>query len=273
MNRAFIFLILYFAFPAHSVKAQNTFTFPTHLPKELCLDSMLTRSYQMTTDMYNYNIQGDFLGKTRLTGRLTYGGQPTNAQWSEVYVSTAGGENTAFPQGKQLAYLQGFSYRQNESLLSPDFFQSRLPEADPYVMNLFWDALGFEALAYACWDSLTLNREFLATDINKALTIANIGSFENKDTRITWTGVTEMNQELCAIIRYTVMNNPLHVTWEEMSMRGRSHYWGEIYVSLSDKQIEYACLTEDVLTDVRIKGQENSQIGYVVRSIHFVKTE
>jgi hypothetical protein len=56
-------------------------------------------------------------------------------------------------------------------------------------------------------------------------------------------------------------------------MSGRSHYWGEIYVSLSDKQIEYANLTEDVLTNEKIKGQANSISGYVVRTIDFSRVE
>ena len=41
-----------------------------------------------------------------------------------------------------------------------------------------------------------------------------------------------------------------------MTLKGRSHYWGEIWVSLSSKQIEYATLQEDVLGEMKLAGQE-----------------
>ena len=77
-----------------------------------------------------------------------------------------------------------------------------------------------------------------------------------------------MNNEICAILKYIAMNNPLKIELENMSLSGRSHYWGEVYVSLIDKQIEYASLTEDVLTDVKIKGQPNNVRGYTIRTIN-----
>ena len=76
-----------------------------------------------------------------------------------------------------------------------------------------------------------------------------------------------MNNEVCAIIKYSVMNNPLQLDFDNVTVSGRSHYWGEIYVSLSDKQIEYVTLLEDVITNVRIEGQAENILGYTVRNI------
>ena len=101
--------------------------------------------------------------------------------------------------------------------------------------------------------------------------MANDGVFENKEIQLKWIGVTKINSELCAIIKYSQMNGKLKLDMENMSMNGRSHYWGEIYVSLEDKQIEYATLKEDVLTDVFLKGQNNSFWGYTVRNITLEK--
>ena len=58
---------------------------------------------------------------------------------------------------------------------------------------------------------------------------------------------------------------------DALKMSGRSHYWGEVYVSLSDKQIEYATLSEDVITDVLLKGQSQNYLGCTVRSITLSK--
>jgi len=83
--------------------------------------------------------------------------------------------------------------------------------------------------------------------------------------------VTKINNEICAIIKYATMNNLVKVELENLTMSGRSHYWGEIYVSLIDKQIEYATLTEDVITDLFIKGQPKNFLGYTVRYITLSK--
>ena len=47
----------------------------------------------------------------------------------------------------------------------------------------------------------------------------------------------------------------------------------KIYISLCDKQIEYARLLEDVVTNVSIKGQINNLLGYTVRKIELTKTK
>ena len=41
-----------------------------------------------------------------------------------------------------------------------------------------------------------------------------------------------------------------------MALVGRSHYWGQIWVSLSTGRIEYATLYEDVLGELELQGQE-----------------
>jgi hypothetical protein len=56
-----------------------------------------------------------------------------------------------------------------------------------------------------------------------------------------------------------------------MSMIGRSHYWGTIWVSLEDKQIEHAVLYEDVVMEMNLPGQTNKQIIDATREISFVK--
>jgi len=63
----------------------------------------------------------------------------------------------------------------------------------------------------------------------------------------------------------------LKIEIEALKMSSRSHYWGEVYVSLADKQIEYATLSEDVITDVLLKGQSQNYLGYTVRSITLSK--
>lgn len=255
---------------AHSQNEKSTYHLREHLPNDLILDKSIVRSYQLTTDYYDYDLKSNFLVKRRICGTITY--ENDFAEWKDVYYAESKVVDEVFPQGDKLNSLQNFRYQPKEDILAADFFQKRLPQANPYVMNLIWDALCFESLAYWAWDSLKLNKEYQLRDDNSKLDLA-IGSFENKGIKITWIGVTKVNDEICAILKYSVMNNPLKVEFENISMSGRSHYWGEIYVSLSDKQIEYASLTEDVLTDMNIKGQGNNVIGYTTRSISLLKVK
>ncbi|HHV02906.1 MAG: hypothetical protein WCQ69_06755 [Bacteroidales bacterium] len=62
------------------------------------------------------------------------------------------------------------------------------------------------------------------------------------------------------------MNNLVNFKTGDISVTGRSHYWGEIYVSFKDKEIEYATLFEDVITQVGIPEQPGFSI-YTVRYI------
>jgi hypothetical protein len=48
-------------------------------------------------------------------------------------------------------------------------------------------------------------------------------------------------------------------------MIGRSHYWGQIWVSLTTKQIEYATLYEDVLGEMKLGAQPAPQVVNVFR--------
>ena len=68
------------------------------------------------------------------------------------------------------------------------------------------------------------------------------------------------------------MNNPLELSHQNSTIKGRSHYWGNIYVSISDKQIEYADLYEDVILDIKMNGQETGVIANTVRTITLQKT-
>jgi hypothetical protein len=194
-------------------------------------------------------------------------------QWNDVFISNSNVFDAEYPTGISKDFMQNFRYLPGDETLTPEFFENNLPEADILIMNLIWDALGFDVMAYSCWDSLTLNNEYRAIDTNSEVKIANIGTFENKDIRITWIGITKMNNKLCAIMKYSVMNNPLKVELENMTMTGRSHYWGEVYVSLSDKHIEHVNLYEDVLTDIKMQGFSDNILGYTVRTIVLSKTK
>jgi hypothetical protein len=216
MKTLFFYFLLPFMVSVSAVNAQkeNPANYLGSLPAGLTLDRSVARSYRMTTDYYYFDLKSNFSGKHRLTGYITCVGD--SAMWKDVYYAGSNVLDAVFPAGTKKIFLQNFKYRQDEQVLTAEFFNSNLPEADPLIMNLIWDALGFEALAYCCWDSLKSGEEFKAGNINSEIKTANIGTFENKDMRITWLGIAEINSEICAVLKYSAMNNPLNIEYENI---------------------------------------------------------
>jgi hypothetical protein len=93
-----------------------------------------------------------------------------------------------------------------------------------------------------------------------------VGTFHNRDVQLTWIGRSSRNGEDCAVIEYRAFFNPLEIANAGMTLKGRSHYWGSIWVSLTSKQIEYATLQEDVLGELTLAGQDGPRTISVFRS-------
>ena len=76
-----------------------------------------------------------------------------------------------------------------------------------------------------------------------------------RDVQLTWIGRSQRNGQECAVIDYRAFFNPLEVGNGAMTLKGRSHYWGAIWVSLASREIEDAILQEDVLGEMTLTGQ------------------
>ncbi len=239
------------------------------LPQSLELKDELQK-YVVTTDHFNTDIFGNFFNKIRIKGDYTRGLPDKQVKWNNVSVAMSMSRNDEFSVGSPVAYMENFSYTVSEDMLKPEKF-STFTENSAYTKNLVWDMMGIEGLAWVNFNDLELNKPFKATFFNGKMDLAGMGSFENKDMVITWTGITERNGEYCAVIEFRTMNNPLEYAGDGMSMKGRSHYWGTIWVSVEDKQIEHAVLFEDVVMEMNLPGQTSKQIIDAVREISFVK--
>jgi hypothetical protein len=239
------------------------------LPQNLELKDELQK-YVVTTDHFNTDIFGNFFNKIRIKGDYTRGLPNKQVKWNNVSVAMSMSRNDEFSAGSPVAYMENFSYTVSEDMLKPEKF-STFTENSAYTKNLVWDMMGIEGLAWVNFNDLELNKPFKATFFNGKMDLAGMGSFENKDMVITWTGISERNGEYCAVIEFRTMNNPLEYTGDGMSMKGRSHYWGTIWVSVEDKQVEHAVLFEDVVMEIQLPGQTNKQIMDATREISFVK--
>ena len=239
------------------------------LPQNLELKDELQK-YVVTTDHFNTDIFGNFFNKMRVKGQYTRGLENGKAKWNNVTIAMAMTRDAEFPNGNPVDYMEDFTYTISEDMLKPEAFAS-FGENSPFTKNLIWDMMAIEGFAWSSFEKLKLNEPFADERFNGKMDLAGQGSFENKDVQITWTGISQRNGEPCAVIEYRTFNNPLEYSGEGMSMKGRSHYWGTIWVSLEDKQIEHAVLYEDVVMEMNLPGQTSKQIMNAVREISFVK--
>lgn len=248
--------------------AQN-YTIPEKLPANLELSSNSPQTYSMTTEYFDYDLFGNFIKKKLITAKYTTGFENGYIKWNKVEVAESNSEKGTYTRGKEQEYMKGFTYKQSMENINQAFAE-RLPQADIFLKNLAWDIKAIEDFAWSTWNKLELNKEYSDSSKNSSVDLAGEGTFENKDIRFTWIGITKVNKVDCAIIKFTVMGNPLEVKTGDFNIKGRSHYWGNIYVSFLNKQIEYAELYEDVIMDVK-KGEEKSNTINTVRYIHIQK--
>lgn len=239
------------------------------LPQNLELKDELQK-YVVTTDHFNTDIFGNFFNKMRVKGEYTRGLEKGKAKWNNVSVVMAMSRDAEFPAGNTIDYMENFTYNISEDMLKPEAFAT-FRENSAFTKNLVWDMMAIEGFAWSSFEKLKLNEPMSDERFNGKMDLAGQGSFENKDVQITWTGISERNGENCAVIEYRTFNNPLEYSGEGMSMKGRSHYWGTIWVSLEDKQVEHAVLYEDVVMEMNLPGQTSKQIMDAVREISFVK--
>ncbi|MCF8357119.1 MAG: hypothetical protein K9H26_00065 [Prolixibacteraceae bacterium] len=244
-------------------------TYLKSLPANLKHDNYISQNYVMTTDYVDSDLFGNFRGKKRITGECSLMANGL-VKWNNVRIAHSQSQAENFTEGEKQDIMEGFTYNPASNILSDTFFNS-IPHIDVYLKNLVWDLTAFEVFAWYNWDSLALNEETPANDVSFELDIPELGTFENKDIRITWIGITKINDEICAIIDYKAMNNSLQFNTSDMNIKGRSHYWGNIYVSLADRQIEYAVLHEDVVMHVEVIGQGNGNYVNTVREITLEK--
>jgi hypothetical protein len=236
------------------------------LPTDLKRNKEIKQKYLITTDYNDYDMFGNFLNKIRVTAEYTTGLKQGFVQWNNVKVFNWDHTKQNLGPAEKQDFMEGFKYIPSEKMLDPKSFKN-FPPNSVRLKNLVWDMIGFESFAWEYFDSLQLNKTFVAKSSNRELNLAGSGTFENKNIQLSWIGITKMNQEICAIIEFTALNNPLNMNNDFVKIKGRSHYWGKIYVSLKDKQIEFASLYEDVVMDVKFANQEKSQKVDTIRKI------
>ncbi len=230
------------------------------LPSDLKLEERTPQKYILTSNGFDYDLIGNFIKKSRISGEYTRALENGNVIWNNVRISESTNLNEPFSEGEKQEVMENFTYSPffSQDMFKSDSMFSKIPEPNIKFRNMVWSMMGFEIYAWSFFDSLKLNKEFTPKIKNNEVQIAGIGTINLLDLNIIWLGVTSMNNKICAIVKFSALNNPLNFNYLETKIIGRSHSWGNVYISLVDKQIEYAESYIDVVMEVKTKGQEHN---------------
>ena len=220
----------------------------------------------INSSLFNCNaVQADY----------KYGLDNGFVNWRNVYISTIENFQQPVGVGNKLNTFDGFTYQPfSDDFLKEGFYKNIDAEQRDLAQWLVSDAMQMHGIGTMFFDSLTFNKEFYPSLMNNYnIQFENGVLFKSKYQKLLWTGISEYNDEICAIVKFESLYNPLEMDTPEMSLKGRSLYWGEFRISLEDKQVEYAAMVEDIIFKLKSAAFPQEQLVDLQREITFNKIQ
>jgi hypothetical protein len=237
------------------------------LPQPRAVKDAGPRTYRFVVDHTVTDTRGNVVQRQRVSAEYTRGLPGPDGMWKNVTVAESNGPAELTAPGQKREFMEGFRYRVGpgrlDDTMKPDFFKGFPPTA-VFERNLVWDTGMLEMFGQEQFAHLKLNVPYRLMS-SEEVHMPGVGTFQNRDVYLTWTGRSQRNGTECALIEYRAFFNPLEIANGGMTLNGRSHYWGEIWVSLATRQIEYATLYEDVLGELKL-GQDSPRTVSVFRT-------
>jgi hypothetical protein len=168
--------------------------------------------------------------------------------------------------------MEGLSYSLSDEILAGDFYDTFPEEDRHFVKTLIWDTPWLE-VAYLAIDNIDYNRTYFSSDLeHKNVSVQNFALLKTKNLKVKWSGVAKKNDEVCALLEFKALSNPVTSQTDILSIRGRSCCWGSFWVSLDDNEVEYAEINEDIIMDMSISGKALGEVLNMQREIVFDKS-
>lgn len=198
-------------------------------------------------------------------------GSRNEASWDKVRMAQISDFNDEPQHTVNLSALDGFTYGINSMDFLRESFYNELPaDLRDLARWLVSDAIQMQGMVWYLIDSLEFNKE-LSPDMLKDYDIEfeNWVKFTSRYQKLKWSSITKHNEEVCAVINFRSAYNPVQAKTDDMSFKGRSLYYGEIWVSLRDKQVEYAMMFEDLVMELESSMFPEKQLIDLQREIVF----
>lgn len=255
-------------------KKNATTTYFQVKPIEIELKSDQIQEYEVALKWQNRKaLHGDVLNTNIATGIYTIMPDGPTANWNSVCLSNLNDFRGEKQNIKDLTDLEDFSYTTNSTdFLSEDFFTTINKENRDLAKWLVCDAMQMHGLATYVFDNMSFQEPFypkLLEDYD--IQFENWVLFKSTYQKLVWSGITQHNNEICAIVKFESFYNPVVMDTPEMTFKGRSLYYGEMWISLEDKQVEYSIMIEDVVFRLKSAKMPQPQLLNLQREVVFDK--
>ena len=259
-------LVLGLALPAsNGASAPSSPAASWSLPRDIPVRDTGSRVYRFTVDYQTADSRGAIVHRQRISGDYTRGLAGGEVEWKNVSQTESEGPTEPLGAAHKRDFMEGLRYRNDLGVtMQPEFFKAFPPTA-VFERNLVWDTGMIELFGQGFFEKLRLNAPYHALG-DQDVKMPDMGTFHNRDVVLEWVGRSYRNGQDCAVIDYRAFLNPLQVAAGGMTLHARSDYWGQIWVSLKTKQIEYGTLYENVAGEMQLPGQEAPQPLSVFRS-------
>lgn len=243
-------------------------------PSEIKQKNSGTQEYNVSLKWQNLDaINGNKINGNAVKATYIVGLENNCATWKDVSIAPIEDFQQKSYNETRLPEFDNFTYIINQTnFLTDDFYKAIPPEQRDLAKWLVSDAIQMQVLAWYVFDSLEYNQPFIPEFMNNYdVKFQNWVTFTSRYQKLIWSGIAKHDNEICAIVKFESYYNPLKIDNEQMSVKGCSLYYGEMWISLSDKQVEYAFMVEDVIMKLKSSMFPQEQLIDLQREIIFNK--
>jgi hypothetical protein len=223
---------------------------------------------RMTAVYTNRDLYGNFIDKTKVSGDYTRGLENGFVKWNNIYISASNNFSEPFPAATKQEYMEDITYVPSPKMLEAEAFKNfPASPVSVFAKNLIWDMMTIEGFAWDYIDSLKLNRNYRIPDIMGEFTMADIGTYSHTEIQLCWTGISEINDELCAVIEYMAIDNKIEMSMPGLKTKGTEQYWGTVWVSLKTRTIESAVMYGGTIQEIEVTGMTDKFLVKTIREL------
>jgi len=233
-------------------------------------------NYRMTIDFKRRDLNGKLNVHDIISGKIIQMSQQSvidNAfQLADVSVTGISEQG----QNKQnIEELEGLNITiQGDNFTNLDFYKGFPSAHVERIRTFIQDKVAFEVYGQMYLDSLKLNIPFYpALFQNQQADFEQSVNFNTQKLNITWLGYSNINGKDCILVYFKSMYSPFLVDNDNMIVNGRSCFWGNIWILPDTRQIEYATMNEDIVSHLKLKGNNFEQQFTTQRELIYERIE
>lgn len=226
-----------------------------------------SQGYNYTCNFLIYDVQAKFQNKMRIEAIHTRGLPEDMVRWNQASIAFGTSLDGEFSPPMKQPYMENFTYpiTQIKNMTTGDFYKGFPVTPIGFMMKAIVVDVHMYDILIPFIDKLKLNQttRCISNTMNMDL-FGNQGNQNLKNLDLTWTGNSQMNGKSCSVIHFQSSVDSVKVNIPEVGFKfeGSTVFWGDIYVTPGDKQIEYATLYEHTITvppdpEAKIKDVQN----------------